>query len=64
MVEQEQKLIGIIEAMVKYGHSRDWYERRMRDGRLETVLKLGTAKKFLREEQLVEYLRQHDGEKE
>jgi 5-methylthioribose kinase len=62
--DKGRELIGIVEAQVQFGHSREWYTRRMNDGRLETVLKVGTAKKFLVLKQVAEYVRLHGGEQD
>lgn len=60
---EEQGLIWITEAMVRYKHSRNWFNNRIRRGELETVPFPGTSKVYLRVEQVERYLREHPAEK-
>ncbi len=59
---EEQGLIWITEAMVKYRHSRDWFNNRMKSGVFERVATLGSTKVYLREAQITGYLREHPEE--
>src|SRR5260370_42535432 len=45
-------LIWITEAMVEYGHSRNWFNNRIATGELEAVQLPGTTKVYLRRSQL------------
>lgn len=56
---EEQGLIWITEAMVKYRHSRNWFNNRIKNRVFEQVAVLGTNKVYLREEQVETHLREH-----
>lgn len=55
-------LIWITEAMVKYGHSRNWFNNRIRSGDFTAVPQLGSTKVFLREAEIAAYLKAHPEE--
>lgn len=59
---EEQGLIWITEAMVKYGHARAWFNNRIKSGEFEQVLVPGTSKVYLRVAQLDAYVKQHPEE--
>lgn len=59
---EEQGLIWITEAMVKYRHSRNWFNNRIRDGIFEQVPVLRTTKVYLRDAEVAEYIRNHPEE--
>ncbi len=50
--------------MVKYGHSRGWFNSRIRSGIFEQVPALGTNKVYLRVSEIEQYVRDHPEEKE
>jgi len=56
---KERGLIWISEAMIEYKHAREWFQRRIDDGRLDTVLLPGTTKVYLKRAQ-VEAVEQDD----
>ncbi len=56
---KERGLIWIQEAQVEYKHAREWFQRRIDDGRLDTVLLPGTPKVWLHRKQ-VEAVEQDD----
>lgn len=58
----EQGLIWITEAMVKYGHSRNWFNNRIRSGEFEQVPQPGETKVYLRVAQLDAYVKAHPEE--
>lgn len=60
----EQGLIWITEAMVKYRHSRNWFNSRINSGMFERVATLGSTKVYLREAQITAYLREHPDERD
>lgn len=49
---KQRGLIWISEAMIEYKHAREWFTRRINDGRLETVMLPGTTKIYLKREQI------------
>ena len=59
---KEQGLIWISEAMLEYKHAREWFMRRIDDGRLEQFLMPGTPKVYLRRAQ-IEAVEQDDRRK-
>lgn len=59
---EEQGLIWITEAMVKYGHARAWFNNRIKSGEFEQVPVLGTTKVYLRVAQLDAYVKAHPEE--
>jgi hypothetical protein len=59
---EERGLIWITEAMVKYRHSRNWFNNRIRDRVFDTIPWPGTTKVYLRQEQVETYLREHPEE--
>ncbi|HEU5345625.1 MAG TPA: hypothetical protein VFX31_11570 [Ktedonobacterales bacterium] len=61
---EEQGLIWITEAMVKYRHSRNWFNNRIASGEFERVPTLGSTKVYLREAQITAYLREHPAERD
>lgn len=61
---EEQGLIWITEAMLKYKHSRNWFNNRIRDGIFEQVPMLKTTKVYLRDAQIADYIREHPEEAE
>lgn len=61
---EEQGLIWITEAMVKYRHSRNWFNNRIKGGVFEQVLVLGSTRVYLRKEQVEAYLREHPNKAE
>lgn len=61
---ESQGLIWITEAMVKYRHSRNWFNNRIRDEIFEQVPVLGSTKVYLRDAQIEEYLKAHPEEDE
>lgn len=54
--------IWITEAMVKYRHSRNWFNNRIRDSVFDTIPWPGTTKVYLLQEQVETYLREHPEE--
>jgi predicted DNA-binding transcriptional regulator AlpA len=58
----KQGLIWITEAMVKYGHSRNWFNNRIKSGDFEQVPQMGTSKVYLKEAQIAAYLKAHPEE--
>ena len=56
---EEQGLIWITEAMVKYRHSRTWFNNRIKSGDFTSVPQLGTTKVYLRDAEIEEYLGKH-----
>ncbi|HEY7849097.1 MAG TPA: hypothetical protein VIC27_03475 [Ktedonobacterales bacterium] len=56
---EEQGLVWITEAMVRYQHSRNWFNNRIKWGIFEQVPALGSTKVYLREDQVDAYLREH-----
>lgn len=59
---EERGLIWITEAMVKYGHSRNWFNSRIKSGDFEQVPQPGETKVYLRDAQIAEYIRAHPDE--
>lgn len=59
---RDQDLIWITEAVVKYGHSRNWFNRRIADGIFHTMPQLGTTKVYLRVLEIEQYLAEHPTE--
>jgi hypothetical protein len=57
-------LIWVEEAKIVYNHSREWFMRRVEDGRLRKVLLPGSTKVYLVRSDLERYLREHDTERE
>ncbi len=55
----EEDLIWITEAMVKYKHSRNWFNARIKRGDFEAVPLPGTSKVYLKRKQVEQYLRKH-----
>lgn len=60
--EQSQGVIWITEAMVKYGHSRNWFNKRIADGIFQTAPQPGTSKVYLRIASIEAYLAAHPEE--
>lgn len=60
--QPEPGLIWITEAMVKYRHSRNWFNARIRDGIFQAVPQPGTAKVYLRQAEIDRYLTEHPDE--
>ncbi len=60
----EQDVIWVEEARFKYGHSRDWYMRRINDGRLRAVYLPGSIRVYLVREEIERYLQEHAKEQE
>jgi len=56
---EQQGLIWITEAMMKYGHSRNWFNARIRSGALQVVPQPGTTKVYLRMAEVERELREH-----
>ena len=61
---EEQGLIWITEAMLKYRHSRNWFNNRIKSGTFTPVPQLGTTKVYLKDAEISEYLRMHPEEAE
>ena len=60
----EKDVIWVEEARFKYGHSRDWYMRRINDGRLRAVYLPGSIRVYLVREELERYLQEHTKERD
>lgn len=56
---ESQGLIWITEAMVKYGHSRNWFNNRIKSGVFQQVPQPGETKVYLRDAEIAEYIRAH-----
>ena len=63
MANKSEELIWITEAMVTYGHSRNWFNKRIADGVFQTVPQPGTPKVFLRVSEIDAYLAEHPEER-
>ena len=59
---EEQGFIWITEAMVKYGHSRNWFNNRIKSGDFTPVPQPGSTKVYLREKEITEYVKAHPEE--
>ncbi len=57
-------LIWVEEAKIVYRHSREWFMRRVEDGRLRKVLLPGSTKVYLVKSELERYLQEHDSERD
>jgi hypothetical protein len=57
-------LIWVEEAKIVYKHSREWFMRRVEDGRLRKVLLPGSTKVYLVRSELERYLQEHDSERD
>jgi hypothetical protein len=57
-------LIWVEEAKIVYKHSREWFMRRVEDGRLRKVLLPGSTKVYLVRAELDRYLQEHGTERE
>jgi hypothetical protein len=57
-------LIWVEEAKIVYKHSREWFMRRVEDGRLRKVLLPGSTKVYLVKSELERYLQEHDSERD
>jgi len=57
-------LIWVEEAKIVYKHSREWFMRRVEDGRLRKVLLPGSTKVYLVRLDLERYLQEHGTERE
>ena len=60
---RDQGLIWITEAMVKYGHSRNWFNKRIVGGIFQTIPQPGTTKIYLRLSEIERYLAEHPDER-
>jgi predicted DNA-binding transcriptional regulator AlpA len=58
----EDDLVWITEAMVKYSHSRGWFNRRIDNGTFTEEKKLGETKIYLHRSQIERYLGEHPEE--
>lgn len=61
---ESQGLIWITAAMVKYGHSRNWFNARIKSGDFTQVPQPGTTKVYLKDAEIAEYVRKHPEEAE
>jgi hypothetical protein len=61
---EEKDLIWVEEAKITYNHSRDWFMRRIDDGRLRKVLLPGSTRVYLIRSELETYMREHDKERD
>lgn len=59
---EEQGLIWVTEAMLKYKHSRNWFNRRIADNVFTQVPVPGTSKVYLRQAEIDAYMREHPEE--
>jgi len=59
---EEQGLIWITEAMVKYGHSRNWFNSRIKSGEFTQVPVLASTKVYLRKAEITAYMKAHPEE--
>jgi hypothetical protein len=60
----DKDLIWVEEARFVYNHSRDWFMRRVEDGRLRKVLVPGTTRVYLVKSELEQYMQEHGKERE
>jgi hypothetical protein len=63
-VSDPKDLIWVEEAKIVYKHSREWFMRRVEDGRLRKVLLPGSTKVYLVRSELERYLQEHGTERE
>jgi hypothetical protein len=56
---EDQGLIWITEAIVKYRHSRNWFNNRIKSGDFEQVPMLGTSKVYLKDAEIAAYVKAH-----
>lgn len=63
-MSDSKDLIWVEEAKIVYKHSREWFMRRVEDGRLRKVLLPGSTKVFLVKSELERYLQEHDSERD
>ena len=61
---EERGLIWITEAMVKYRHSRNWFNTRIKSGALTVAPQVGTSKVYLHDAEIATYLERHPEEDE
>lgn len=61
--QAEPGLIWITEAMVKYRHSRNWFNKRIAEGTFQAVPQPGTSRVYLREAEIERYLAEHPDER-
>lgn len=61
--ERSQGVIWITEAMVKYGHSRNWFNKRIADGIFTPAPQPGTSKVYLHVAEIEKYLAEHPEER-
>lgn len=59
---ESQGLIWITEAMVKYGHSRNWFNNRIKSGDFTPVPQPGSTKVYLRDAEISAYVKAHPEE--
>jgi hypothetical protein len=64
MMPNEQDLIWVEEAKIVYKHAREWFMRRVDDGRLHKVLLPGSTRVYLVKSELEQYMKDHDTERE
>lgn len=60
----ENDVIWVEEARFKYNHARDWFMRRINDGRLKAVYLPGSTRVYLVRHDLEKYMREHDKERD
>jgi hypothetical protein len=60
----EKDLIWVEEARFKYNHARDWFMRRVQDGRLHKVLLPGSLRVYLVKAELEQYMKDHSQERD
>jgi hypothetical protein len=60
----EKDVIWVEEARFKYNHSRDWFMRRINDGRLKAVYLPGSIRVYLVRNELEKYMKEHDKEQD
>jgi hypothetical protein len=63
-VSESKDLIWVEEAKIVYKHSREWFMRRVEDGRLRKVLLPGSTKVYLVRSELERYLQEHATERD
>jgi hypothetical protein len=60
----EKDLIWVEEAKIVYNHARDWFMRRIDDGRLRKVLLPGSTRVYLVRSELEQYIKEHGKERD
>ena len=63
-MSNEQDIIWVEEAKIVYKHSRDWFMRRIDEGRLRKVLLPGSTRIYIVKSELEQYMKQHGTERD